>query len=500
VSPDDPRELDSGAAQQQRVLKNASLLVAAQLLATPVSVLVNAMMARYLGPAAFGDLYLVLTFGSFGLLIVDWGQGTMLSGEVARARSRAGELLGSALLWRAATSALVYVVFGLAARLLHYEAPLRDLLSLALIGFFFNTLTGACQDIIRGFERTDIAAAGSVGWQLLNALLTIPVLLLGGGTRAVLLAQGVCALLTLIVTFLALRPLGIWPVTLRRETSRELVRKGTPFVLFSFALLLQQNIDAAFMSKLATATVIGWHAVARKLFGVLLYPANALIVALYPTLCRLHTDNQPEFRRLTRSALSNTAVLAVPLALGCFTYPELGIQLFNPVAFGPAQDNLRILAFLLFLGYLSMPMSSALVAAGRQRPWAMIQLSCAAVSLIADPLLIPWFQRHAGNGGLGVCAAAVISEVLMVAAGVALLPRGIADWLLARRVLLALLAGGIMWITAHLLRGLTPWFAAPLSVLSYLLAARGLGAIDASQSQAVRALIARRVRPSASNA
>ena len=164
-----------------------------------------------------------------------------------------------------------------------------------------------------------------------------------------MLAQAACALLTLIATLLTLRPLGLLPLSLRRETSRELLVKGAPFVLFSFAMMLQQNVDTIFLSKLASATVIGWHAAARKLFGVLLYPAQCADRRALPTLCRLHTEDLPGFRRLTQSALSNTAVLAVPVALGCFMYPELGIQLFNSVSFGPAADNLRVLSLLLFL-------------------------------------------------------------------------------------------------------------------------------------------------------
>ena len=134
MSSDSSGELDDTAAPQRRVLKNAWLLVAAQLVSTPVSVLINAMMARYLGPAAFGDLFLALTFANFGLLAVDFGQGTMLAGEVARARSRAGELLGSALLWRGATSALGFFVLSLVARALGYDASFREVLSLTLIG------------------------------------------------------------------------------------------------------------------------------------------------------------------------------------------------------------------------------------------------------------------------------------------------------------------------------------------------------------------------------
>ena len=133
------------------------------------------------------------------------------------------------------------------------------------------------------------------------------------------------------------------------------------------------------------------------------------------------------------------------------------------------------------------------MAAGRQRPWAIVQLSCAAVSLIADPILIPWFQRRMGNGGLGVCTATVLSEVLMVGAGIVLLPRGIVDRTLLRRLLLALLAGGAMWLAARLMRGLSPWLAAPLSVAVYGLAAWTVGAIQTSQIQAAREIIGRRL-------
>ena len=490
----EPVAVDEPAlAPERRVLKNAALLIAAQVVTTPVSVFVNALMARRLGPAEFGHLYLALTFASFGFLLVDWGQSTVLSGEVARDRRRAGELLGSALLWRAGASALVYLAVALAAQLLGYSAGLNQVLALVFLGFCFGALSGACQDTIRGFERTDIAAATAVAWQLLNALVTVPILLLGGGLRAVLLAQAGCALLGVFVISLALRPLGIWPLKLRRETSRALVMKGTPFVLFGLALVLQPNVDAIFLSKLASASVIGWHAAARKLVGVLIYPANALIVALYPTLYRLHAEDPPAYRRLTRNALTNTTVLVVPIALGCFLYPELGVRLFNRDSFGPAEDNLRILSLLILLCYFSMPISSSLVAAGRQRPWAAIQLLCVVVSLVADPILVPWFQARTGNGGLGVCVSAVLSEVLMVGAGIAMLPRGIIDRALGRRLLLAACAGAAMWLVARLLGGITPWLAAPLSALGYGVCLWAIGGLESSQIQAVRGLVQRRL-------
>lgn len=494
---------DPGAAEApalapgRRVFENAALLIAAQVVAMPVSLLVNALMGRYLGPADFGHLYLALTFSSFGFLFVDWGQSLVLSGAVARDRSQAGMLLGSALLWRAAASALVYLVVALAARALGYSATFHQILALVFLGAALGALSGACHDVIRGLERMDIAAATALGGQFLNALVVVPILLLGGGLRAVLLAQAGCALLGVVAVYMALAPLGILPLKQQRAVSKRLFLNGTPFVLFGLALALQPNVDAVMLSKLSSASAVGWHAAARKLVGVLVYPANAIVGALYPTLCRLYGEDRAAYCRLTGNALSNTTVLVVPIALGCLLFPELGIRLFNRDSFGPAEDNLRVLSLLLLLAYFSMPISSSLVAAGRQRPWAVVQLSCVVVSLIADPILVPWFEAKNGNGGLGVCVSAVLSEVLMVGAGIAMLPSGIINRALGRRLFLASFAGGAMYFTARLLSGLTPWLTAPLSVLAYGFCLWGTGGLEASQIQAVRGLLRRRSnRPS----
>src|SRR5437763_478262 len=77
------------------VLRNVLFLIFAQLMGTPISLLVNAMLARHLGPEEFGLMYLASTFVSFGFLAVDWGQSSTLPASVAKDRSRSGELLGS---------------------------------------------------------------------------------------------------------------------------------------------------------------------------------------------------------------------------------------------------------------------------------------------------------------------------------------------------------------------------------------------------------------------
>jgi O-antigen/teichoic acid export membrane protein len=97
-------------ANSAPVLRNAIWLIGAQVLAAPLSILINAVCARFLGPADFGILYLATTYTSFAFLFVEWGQFGALTGKIAANRARAGELLGSAMVWRSAAAVVAAIV------------------------------------------------------------------------------------------------------------------------------------------------------------------------------------------------------------------------------------------------------------------------------------------------------------------------------------------------------------------------------------------------------
>jgi O-antigen/teichoic acid export membrane protein len=481
------------AGTSSLVLRNAALLFVAQLITTPFAVLVNAVMGRYIGPAEFGRLYLAQTFCGFGFLAVEWGQALTLPGMIAKDRTRAGELLATALAWRLGIAIAVSALLALSAMLLGHGSNVTTLLLLVALGAAISNLSSACQETIRGFERTDVMAFAQVGGQLLAGTAAIITLVVGGRLPAVLVVQAACAAIVLVPVARAVRGVGVTGFTVKLQTLKDLVWNGTPFVLFGLAMALQPNIDALFMAKLVPDEVVGWHAAARRLTGVLVFPANAIIAALYPTLCRLHAENHDEYLRTASSAIRTTTILSVPLALGCFLYPDIGIRIFSRDSFGAAEDNLRILAGFLFLLYFSMPLGCALLAGGKQRAWSMVQIACIVFSVILDPVLIPWFQERSGNGGLGVCVATLVSELFMVGLGVWLTPRGLFDRKLLRQLGLVLAAGGAMYAIARLLGGLTVFAAAPIAVVGYVLCLWLIGGLDKDQIAAFRGIFARKL-------
>jgi Na+-driven multidrug efflux pump len=133
------------------------------------------------------------------------------------------------------------------------------------------------------------------------------------------------------------------------------------------------------------------------------------------------------------------------------------------------------------LVYFSMPLSSALLAAGRYVVWASAQFGCVMLRIVLNPLLIPWFQKHYGNGGLGVCVSSVLCEVVLVAVALYMIPRGVINRALAKALGKGALAGIAMAAAALGLRSVEPWLAAPIAAVVYFGALYLVGGVDMTQ-------------------
>src|SRR5450432_3284964 len=94
----------SDASIRRLVVRNTLYLTAAQVVTIPLSIVINALTARYLGPAEFGYIYLASTICTFAFLAVEWGQQGVLPAAIARDHAQAATLLGTSLAWRSVFS------------------------------------------------------------------------------------------------------------------------------------------------------------------------------------------------------------------------------------------------------------------------------------------------------------------------------------------------------------------------------------------------------------
>lgn len=447
--------------------RNALALVASQFVTTPVSMVVNALLARRLGASNFGAVYLATTVLTLAFLLVEWGGTTQVAADVARDRSTAPRVFGSGLVLRVVFAAIALLVIPYFGAWMHYDESVQLALSLVGLRMALQSIGTLCSAVVRGFEKLHWHAVATVTGSLIDATLVISIVLGGGGLEAALTMQVVSAAITAVVQVMLVFRLGIGRPVVDRTTMRALLAGGFSFVVLELVARLQPYIDASFLSRLGAPEALGWYSAASRITGVLIFPATTLTFALYPTLARLWQSDRETCNEMVRLGLRFVMLLGILAGTGTVIFAPLIVTIiYGAAAYAPAADTLSILAAYVLLVYTSIIIGTFLVACGRQWPWALAQSFCLVVSMVLDPILIPWTQARFGNGSLGICVSVVTAEIAMVSFGLLLLPPGPLNRSLARTLRCSLLSALGMAAVGFLLRPY-PIVAIPLTVAVY---------------------------------
>src|SRR5262249_21775972 len=97
---------------------------------------------------------------------------------------------------------------------------------------------------------------------------------------------------------------------------------------------------------------------------------------------------------------------------------------YGPGAFGPASSTLRVLALYIFLDFVNVTLGTAIMAANRQKPFIYAKGLSIFLVISLNALLIPLCQTRLANGSIGSAVTASAAEVVMLGAGLLLVPRG----------------------------------------------------------------------------
>jgi O-antigen/teichoic acid export membrane protein len=411
-------------APRASIARNAFHLVLGQVATTALAILFSAAVGRTLGPRDFGVYFLVSSFAAFAYVLVDWGQLFYVIREVARTPERSGALVGSTLGLRLFGALLVAVPAGLLTWVLGYDKRTCWFTVAYLLAMLPFALGQTFCFAFRGRDRMELDAATSVVNKSTGLALAVAALALGTGLGGVIVSQALAGGVALFVASRLYRRVARGSLRFSRETAREVFKGGTTIVGMMVAVHVQPYLDAVVLSKLVPADAIGWFGAAKNIMGTLLAPALIIGAAAYPRLSRA-ASSQPLFKSEFQATVRPALWLGSLGAVGTWLFADAAIALvYGHRQFGPAGTILKIFGPGLFLIFIDVMFGNALTAMGRASSFSIVKLASVGVSTGLDLLLIPWFQTRYGNGGMGTVAAFILSEFVVFAGAVWLMPRG----------------------------------------------------------------------------
>ncbi len=424
------------SVQNSRVAKNIVGTLITQLLTFAMAFLVNLYLPRYLGPGGTGKIGIIASWVMLLGVFVPLGTSQVIIKEVARDRSRVGELLATGLALRLLMGVAVIPLAALVAWLLGYSRELLVLLLVSVPGMVVFVLSDVFATIYQGreelarFNRATLIDKIAYG---------IAVLLLVSFKAPLWMIAGVAVLsglITLSYYVIGLRDLLKTLKMPRLANLKSLAVASLPFMGLLIFRTLYGQTDPIVLGVVASEVEAGWYTTAFKLVGSAMFFPMALVFALLPTLARLHgCGDRAGFASLARKALDITLLVGLPIAAVTIFLAGPIINLLYGPRFAGAAPVLAVGGFGMLLYFVTAVLGLLVIAMDRQAVQARSALISCAFG-IPLCILFSWGgHRLWGNAALGAIISDVIVEIYLGMVYWRTLPRDLFDGALVSRLL-----------------------------------------------------------------
>lgn len=452
------------------IAKNASVLMASQLITWALALLLTIFLPRYLGVEAIGRLHLANSLWAIMMIFITFGMDILLTKEIARTPERTSEFLANTTVLRIGIYLIGFGVMAIYARIANY--PPETILVIYIIGIssLAGVITGGVQSALQGLERMEFMSIADIIAKAFVTVVAIILLLMGYNVVAIAIVVVFGATISLVIQAYALNRLQPLKFKFDLNVMKWMLAAGFPFLIMYSFLTIYQQVDIVIISILVDEKGVGWYGAADRLFGTLLFAPGVFISAIFPALSRMHASGSGNIRNLIGKSFDLMMLMCVPIGLGLATVAQPFVVLLYGPDFAKSGPILSIMGIVLIMTYLNILLGYLLISTDRQNAWTVVMAVATLATIPLDLLLVPWCERMFGNGAMGGALAFVVTEGGMLAIGLWLIPRGNLGRSNAVRAVKVLLAGFIMVAVTWWLRDKFILLPIILGAVSYVAA------------------------------
>jgi O-antigen/teichoic acid export membrane protein len=312
IAPPAPAARQTG----RRVLVNTGALTSASLYRIGMSFVLQLLIARRLGVDGLGHYTIAMAYLNVSQVVSELGLPALMVRDLAQAPAGRRSYFRALLAIQSVMALLTWGVLILLSSVLPYGETTRVGLWLVGATLPFFAICSVSQTLFQAGERMEL-----VMWVelLVNTLIlgfSVAVLWRGGDELAliavIIVAQAISAITCIVLV--GRSQLLRWEQVPVQVKYRPLLRQAMPFFGLSMGDVLLQRLDILLLSIVAGPTVTGIYSAAYSVVRVLMKLVQSFWKALYPTLSRLHTQSEAQYKRLARVSLRYGLLLLLPMA------------------------------------------------------------------------------------------------------------------------------------------------------------------------------------------
>lgn len=434
---------------RRTIARNASVLMASQLITWVLALLLTVVLPRYLGASSIGKYSLATSLLAIIGIVSSFGMETLIKKEVARSPQRYLDLFGTVAVLRFCLYLLGYLVLAAYVKLVGYPVDTIQVVAILCVSTLIDQFANIQQASLMGMERMEYVSLTTVVNKIFTTVVSIVLLLLGQGLLAIAAVTIGASLINLGISSLALRRLQKGPSSFDLHLVRWILKSSFPYLMSTVFLILYQRVDTVIISLLTNEKEIGWYSAADTLYASLLFVPTIFMTAVFPTLVRLYVSGADVAQKVVRKSFDLLLIVGIPIGLGVVAVADPVVVLLYGADFAGSGPILAVFGVVLILTYLNILLGQYMISIDRQSVWTVIMAIATVLTIPLDLVFMPFCQKMYGNSAIGGALSFVVTELGMVIAGLIFMPRGVLKWsnalLFGKTLLAGLVMTAIVW-------------------------------------------------------
>ncbi len=388
-----------------RVLKNASWIIACKVLQSILSFVVGLLTARYLAPSNYGLISYASSIVAFFIPLMRLGFSSTLVQEFITKPEENGKVLGTALVFNlfSAVACIVGIVsFSLVAN------PDEPVTLIVCFLYSLTLLFQICEMMEYYFQAKLLSKFPSIATLIaytLVALYKIYLLATGKNIYYFALSHVLEMMLVALLLFLFYKKQHAPRLSFSAVLGRKMLSRSYPYILSGLMVVTFQQTDRIMLKLLVGNSAVGFYSAAISCIGMSAFLFSAIFDSARPPILESHLADETIFqKRITQlSAIVLAVSFAQAVCMTLFASPVI------PKFFGndylPTVRVLQVCVWYVPFAYLGMVRDIWILAKQKQRYLWLTNGLGVVTNIALNYLLIPLF------GPIGASLATVVTQV-----------------------------------------------------------------------------------------
>lgn len=391
--------------KNSREAKNAIWLIGGRIAQMLLSLIVNVLTAKYLGPSSYGLINYVTAYVAFFTSFCTLGINAVIIRDFVEHPEEQGQTIGTTLVLRFISSLLSTMMIVCIVSIIDHDEPLTIVIailcSVSLIFQVFDTFNYWFQSRYQS-KVTSIATFAAY---FATSIYRIILLITQKDVQWFAFATSIdYAVLGSILLYAYKKQRGP-RLTFSSQKAKSLLSKSYHYILSGMMVAIYGQTDKLMLKQMLDDTTVGYYSLATSISTMWVFVLSAIIDSMYPTIVGVHDKDYELFEKKNRQLYSMVIYVSVAVSVLLTIFAPFVIGIFFGQSYLPATNPLRIITWYTVFSYLGVARNAWIVCENKQKYLKYMYVGAAIINVALNYIMIPIW------GASGAALASLITQI-----------------------------------------------------------------------------------------